>query len=69
MKKSEPKPKNKVMQAKNKKARIEAMKEMNEINLRGSMGDIQSGRLVVEDGISIYFAHKRYMDCRKGERI
>ena len=60
---------NKTMAIKHKKARIEAIKEMNEINLRGSMGDIQSGRLVVEDGISIYFAHKRYMESRKGERI
>lgn len=61
--------KNKTMAIKHKKARIEAMKEMNEINLRGSMGDVQAGRLVVRDGLSIYFAHKRYMENRKGVRI
>ena len=56
---------NKTMAIKHKKARVEAMKEANEISLRGVMGDVQAGRVVVVDGVGMYFTHKRYMDKRK----
>lgn len=54
--------KNNVMAAKHKKARVEAMKESNEIRLRGVMGDIQMGRVRdVPNGLAMYKAHARFV--------
>lgn len=54
--------KNKTMAIKHKRARVEAMKESNEIRLRGVMGDIQSGRVKEPvDGVSMYEAHAKFV--------
>ena len=54
--------KNKVMAAKHKKARVEAMKECNEIRLRGVMGEYQHGRVVPgSDGMGLYAAHAEFV--------
>lgn len=54
--------KNKTMAIKHKKARVEAMKECNEIRLRGVMGDIQSGRVKDPvDGVGLYASHAKFV--------
>ena len=60
--------KNKVMEAKHKKAKVMGMKEAIYINLKESMADIQRGRLVIDkSGLNLYKSHAKYMAERKAK--
>lgn len=60
--------KNKVMAAKHKKAKVMGMQEAIYINLKGSMADIQSGRLAIDkSGLKLYKRHAKYMAERKAQ--
>lgn len=53
---------NKTMAIKHKKARVEAMKECNEIQLRGVMGDYQRGKVTeTANGLGMYKAHAQFV--------